>query len=45
MDTALWVDRLDAIESYSNAARVPIEFNATGSECGVIAVWTKRQAR
>ncbi len=45
MDTALWVDRLDAIESYSNSARVPIEFNATGSECGVIAVWTKRQAR
>ena len=45
MDTALWVDRLDAIESYPNAARVPIEFNATGSECGVIAVWTKRQAR
>lgn len=45
MDTALWVDRLDAVESYSNSARVPIEFNATGSECGVIAVWTKRQAR
>jgi len=45
IDAALWVDRLDAVESYSSAARVPIEFNTTGTECGVIAIWTKRQDR
>lgn len=43
INSALWVDRLDAVESYPSAARIPVEFNTTGTQCGVIAFWTKRQ--
>ncbi len=43
VNSALWVDRLDAVESYASAARIPVEFNTTGTQCGVIAFWTKRQ--
>ena len=42
VNAVLWVDKLDAVESYPSAARIPIEFNTTGTECGVIAFWTKR---
>lgn len=42
VNAVLWVDKLDAVESYPSAARIPIEFNTTGTQCGVIAFWTKR---
>ena len=32
---------LAGVELYSGAARVPPEFNMTGSTCGVIAIWTR----
>ncbi len=42
VNAVLWVDKLDAVESYPSAARIPIEYNTTGTQCGVIAFWTKR---
>jgi hypothetical protein len=42
VNSALWVDKLDAVESYPSAARIPVEYNTTGTQCGVIAFWTKR---
>jgi hypothetical protein len=35
-------DWIGAIEAYSSTAFMPVEFNMTGSGCGVIAMWTKR---
>ena len=32
---------LQAIEVYPHAAEVPAEFSGPGSECGVLALWTK----
>jgi hypothetical protein len=32
---------LAAVEIYRGAAETPLEFNATGSECGTIVLWTK----
>lgn len=32
---------LAAIEIYRGAAETPLEFNATGAECGTIVLWTK----
>jgi hypothetical protein len=34
-------DQVAGIELYTGPATVPPEFNATGSACGVVAVWTK----
>ncbi len=42
VDAFLWVTNLAAVEAYNGPARLPIEFNVTGSKCGVIAFWTKR---
>jgi hypothetical protein len=38
----LWVDNIAAIEAYDGPAKMPPEFNVTGSACGVIVIWTKR---
>ena len=35
-------DELLGIEVYNSPAKIPAVFNATGSDCGVIVVWTKR---
>jgi len=32
---------LGAMEVYTSAAQIPAEYNATGSGCGVILLWTK----
>jgi hypothetical protein len=32
---------LEAVEAYSGAASTPPEFNASGSECGVLVFWTR----
>ena len=34
-------DIVGAVEVYSSAANIPAEYNATGSSCGVILLWTK----
>jgi hypothetical protein len=35
-------DELVGVEVYHSPGGMPPQFNATGSDCGVIAVWTKR---
>lgn len=42
VDSFLWVTNIAAVEAYNGPARLPVEFNAPGSKCGVIAFWTKR---
>ncbi len=42
-----WLDmyspeQVAGVEVYNSPAKIPPMFNATGSACGVIAVWTKR---
>ena len=32
---------IEAIEAYPGAASVPQQFNATGSACGVILLWSR----
>lgn len=34
-------EEIAAIEFYSGPARVPLQFNRTGSMCGALVVWTK----
>lgn len=34
-------DRVEAIEVYRGAGEAPVEFNATGSLCGVLIIWTR----
>ncbi len=38
---AVNVSDVAAVEIYNGASQVPIEFNRTGSACGVIVIWTK----
>ncbi len=40
-DRELFPADLEAIEAYT-PSQVPIEFSSSGSECGVVAAWTKR---
>jgi len=32
---------LEAVEIYRSPAEVPVEYNATGSACGLILLWTR----
>ena len=41
LDDFVDVDRIEAIETYNGAANMPVQFNRAGSECGVLAVWTR----
>jgi hypothetical protein len=34
---------LEGMEVYRSAAEIPPEYNATGSACGVILLWTRVQ--
>jgi hypothetical protein len=34
-------DQIEAIEAYPGGATIPPELNATGSACGVVAIWTR----
>jgi len=36
------VETLAGVEAYARAAHMPMEFNSTGSVCGVLVFWTKR---
>ncbi|MCH7489200.1 MAG: hypothetical protein IID05_00770 [Gemmatimonadetes bacterium] len=33
--------RIQAMEVYTRPSQMPPEFNAIGSVCGVVAIWTK----
>src|SRR5437879_5744685 len=37
---ALWPISVAAVEIYRGPAETPIELDATGSDCGTIAIWT-----
>ena len=39
------LSEISAIEVYSSAAGVPMEFRRLGSHCGVLALWTRRGGR
>jgi hypothetical protein len=36
------IDQIEAIEVYDGAAQTPAEYNATGSACGTVVIWSKR---
>lgn len=38
----LRADEVEAMEVYRGVAQVPMEFSALGADCGVVAVWTRR---
>lgn len=35
------IDMVEAVETYSRPAQIPPEYNRLGSDCGVIAFWTR----
>lgn len=41
MDALLSIQTIEAVEVYSGATTVPPEFNRSGAECGVVALWTR----
>jgi hypothetical protein len=41
LDSYLDVQAIEAVEGYSGGAQVPPEFNRSGAECGVVALWTR----
>jgi hypothetical protein len=41
IDWLVGTDEVSGIEAYTGPARVPAEFLAIGSDCGVIAIWTR----
>ncbi|HEX9579979.1 MAG TPA: TonB-dependent receptor plug domain-containing protein [Gemmatimonadales bacterium] len=41
LDDVTVPEHVAGIEIYTGPAQVPPEFNVSGSQCGVIAVWTK----
>ena len=41
IDQVLSVSVIEAVEAYGSAATMPVEYNRTGSACGVIVVWTR----
>ena len=41
IDQVLSVNAIEAVEAYGSTATMPVEYNRTGSTCGVIAFWTR----
>lgn len=41
LDAQIPPENIEAMEFYSGAANIPIEFNRRGSDCGVIGIWTR----
>jgi hypothetical protein len=35
-------DYIEAIEVYNGISQIPVQYNRTGSNCGVVLVWTRR---
>jgi hypothetical protein len=38
---AVPTDNIEAVEGYQGPATIPAEYNATGSVCGVLLIWTR----
>jgi hypothetical protein len=36
-------NQVEAVELYSSAANIPVQFNGAGSACGVILIWTRHE--
>jgi hypothetical protein len=39
--SALPIDAIEAVETYSRPAQIPAVFNRAGANCGVVALWTR----
>jgi hypothetical protein len=39
----LAANQFAAVEFYSGAARIPVQYNKTGSSCGVLLLWTRER--
>jgi hypothetical protein len=37
-----YVSEFEAVEVYRSSAELPVEFSGASSQCGVIALWTRR---
>ncbi|HWK89188.1 MAG TPA: TonB-dependent receptor [Longimicrobium sp.] len=42
LDASVHPEEVEAVEVYKGLATVPAQFMTTGSDCGVIAIWTRR---
>lgn len=36
-------EQIEAVEFYSSAANIPVQYNTSGSACGVILIWTRSE--
>ena len=36
-------EQIEAVELYSSAANIPMQYNVSGSACGVILIWTRSE--
>jgi hypothetical protein len=41
IDALLAAQSIEAVEVYSGAAELPVEFNRLGADCGIVALWTR----
>lgn len=42
LEYVLGVNQIEAVEAYNGPSQMPVFFNLTGSQCGVVAFWTRR---
>ncbi|HLB36408.1 MAG TPA: carboxypeptidase regulatory-like domain-containing protein [Gemmatimonadales bacterium] len=42
LESVLAVNQVEAVEAYNGPSQMPVEFNRTGSRCGVVVFWTRR---
>lgn len=40
LDNISW-ETVEGIEAYPSSASIPVQYNATGSACGVVLIWTR----
>jgi hypothetical protein len=40
--SVLAVNHVEAVEAYNGPSQMPVEFNRTGSRCGVVVFWSRR---
>lgn len=43
LDDFMDVDRIEAVEVYNGGANMPVEFSRSGSDCGVVAIWSREE--
>lgn len=40
LDNISW-ETVEGIKAYPSSASVPVQYNGTGSACGVVLIWTR----